>query len=76
MISSYASDPEVVFLARFSLFVCFCSTAQLPYTVESEEDNSELSIFTNNEDVQDLRDRYLADLVVLVGVFPAVCGRA
>lgn len=49
---------------------------QLPYVVESQEDNTELNIFRGNDAVKALRDQYQADLVVLVGVFPAVCGRA
>lgn len=49
---------------------------QLPYTVQTQEDNPELFNFRQNEAVKVLRDQYQADLVVLVGVFPAVCGRA
>ena len=49
---------------------------QLPYTVQSRDDNDELFNFRQNDDVRDLREKHQADLVVLVGVFPAVCGRA
>lgn len=49
---------------------------QLPYVVGSTDDNDELFNLRVNQDVEDLRDQYLADLVVMVGVFPAVCGRA
>lgn len=49
---------------------------QLPYTVQTQDDNPELYNFRSNADVQALRDQHQADLVVLVGVFPSVCGRA
>lgn len=52
------------------------SLPQLPYVVESEDDSVELYNFRENDAVKELRDQYAADLVVLVGNFPAVCGRA
>lgn len=55
------------------LFSCL---PQLPYTVGSRDDNTELFNLRINDAVKVLRDQYQADLVVLVGVFPAVCGRA
>eukprot|EP00903_Cladosiphon_okamuranus_P011266 g10624.t1 len=51
-------------------------TGKLPYTVQTQEDNAELYNFKENADVKVLRDQYQADLVVMVGVFPDVCGRA
>lgn len=65
-------------LCRFltCLFSDVRNEPQLPYTVETQEDNPELFNFRQNEAVQELRDQYAADLIVLVGVFPQVCGRA
>lgn len=50
------------------------SCPQLPYNQASEDDNAELRILTYNEAVETMRDDYKADLVVLVGSFPGVCG--
>ena len=49
---------------------------QLPYVVETTDPDREHTIFSLDTDVQALRDQHNADLVVLVGDFPSVCGLA
>lgn len=58
-----------------SAFFSVLCLSQLPYTVDSDDNLDELYVFTYDEAVHDLRDQYQADLVVLVGYFPGVCGR-
>eukprot|EP00752_Nemacystus_decipiens_P010084 g8986.t1 len=69
--SNEAADNSLIDL-RFNLV----HAGPLPYTVQTQDDNIELFNLRVNNDVKALRNQYQADLVVLVGVFPAVCGRA
>ena len=52
------------------------AVSQLPYVAETTDHDRELSILRLDADVQDLRDQHHADLVVMVGDLPLICGLA
>lgn len=52
-----------------------CLLSQLPYTQQHKEIEDELGVLAANTAVQQLRDNYNADLVMLIGHFPKSSSR-
>lgn len=48
---------------------------KLPYTQENRDSSDGLYALRDDAEVAQLRDDYGADLVILAGDFPDVCGR-
>lgn len=67
---------HVPHLFLIGLYIPFaaCRHPKLPYAQESEDYSAELGEMRLDAEVAQLRNNYGADLVVLVGAFPTVCG--